>query len=252
MPNSTANPSAIHKALDVLLLFREKRLAISVEEISQLLSLPRSSVYRYVRILGEKGFLEKTTTQEYRLGLAFLELSRHMLASNRDVRLTALPAMKRIAEQVHESVSLMRLYHRQAICIESIEGWHALRVTIERGRTQPLHAGASSKLLLAYLDENDWQEYVDLPLPRFTDNTPTDFDALKAELRMIRQQGYSVSSGEIDAGAKAIAVPLINPRGEVIAALSIEGPITRMDDDRIVAYLDILRQEADLINRELN
>jgi IclR family KDG regulon transcriptional repressor len=248
---SINHPTATHKTLDILLLFREKRLAISVEDISQLLDIPRSTVYRYVRVLCDKGFLEKTNAQDYRLGLAFLELSRNVLASNRDIRLTALPAMKRIAEEVHESVSLMRLYHRQAICIESIEGRHALRVTIERGRTQPLHAGASSKLLLAYMDENDWPDHVDLPLKRFTHTTPIEFDQLKVELHTIREQGYSISVGELDTGAVALAVPLVNQQREVIAALSIEAPESRMDEATMMAHLAVLRREAANINREL-
>lgn len=247
-----ATNSASHKLLDVLLTFRGNRSEITIEEMSQQLNIPKSTVYRYVRILCEKGFLEKTGSGHYHLGLAFLELSRIALNNSRDIRLTALPGMKRVAESIKESVSLMRLFNRQAICIESIEGQHALRVTIERGRTQPLHAGASSKVLLAHLPEAEWESYLDMPLQRFTDTTIADFKQLTAELHQTRERGYSISDGEIDAGARAVAVPLRNRRGDVIAVLSVEGPCTRMVDNVMHRYVDLLQKEADIIRDELS
>lgn len=245
-------PSAIDRALDILLLFRDGRTHASVEEISHRLDIPKSTVYRYVRVLSDKGMLEKAGPASYRLGLGLLELGRRALASNRDIRLTALPSMKRLAEQIGESVSLMRVFDRHVICIESIEGRHALRVTIEQGRTQPLHAGASSKVLLAHLPEAEWDDLLDLPLQRFTANTVTDVAALKAQLRRIRQEGYCVSDGEIDVGARAVAVPLWNPRGEVVAALSIEAPSSRLDDARVAAYRATLTAEAEAIHDALS
>ncbi|MBN2470308.1 MAG: IclR family transcriptional regulator [Anaerolineae bacterium] len=245
-------PSAVDRALDVLLLFRDGRTYASVDEISHALDIPRSTVYRYVRILSDKGLLERTGAAHYRLGLALLELGRYALASNRDIRLTALPSMKRLAEDIGESVSLMRIFDRHVICIESIEGRHALRVTIEQGRTQALHAGASSKILLAHLPESEWDGLLELPLRRFTANTTTDIDTLKAQLRQIRQEGYCVSDGEIDVGARAIAVPLWNLRREVIAALSIEAPASRMDERRIAEYREKLAAEARAIHQSLD
>ena len=245
-------PSAIDRALDILLLYRDGRLHASIDDISARLDIPKSTVYRYVRILTERGLLEKAGPASYRPGLALLELGRRALASNRDIRLMALPSMQRIAEDIGESVSLMRVFNHHVICIESIEGRHALRVTIEQGRTQPLHAGASSKVLLAYLPPDEWDDLLELPLQRFTANTVTAVDALKSQLHRIRQVGYCVSDGEIDVGARAVAVPLWNPREEVVAALSIEAPSSRMDDAQVAAYRDVLAAEAEVIRRALS
>jgi len=234
-----------------LLLFQDQRHLFSVEDISQMLDIPRSTVYRYIRILTDKGLLERTESADYRLGLAFIELGRNAIASNREMRLIALPSMQRIAQAVGESVSLMRLYNRRAVCVESIEGQQALRVTIERGRTQPLHAGASSKILLAALPADQWEDQLELPLSRYTDNTTTALDALKAQLYTVRERGYCVSDGEIDLGARAVAVPLVDGRDDVIAALSIEAPASRMDDAILQDYLTLLQDEAARIHRAL-
>jgi IclR family transcriptional regulator, KDG regulon repressor len=242
--------SVIDRLLDILLLFREGREAWSIEEIAQRLDLPKSTSYRLVRALQERGFLEKAGTSQYQLGAVFIGLSRVALSSNRDLRLMALPSMKRIAEAVQESVSLMRLMNGQVVCIESIEGQYALRVSIQPGRTQPLHAGASSRVLLAYLPEEEWDKHFEFPLERYTATTITSMEDLNESLLSVRAQGYAISDGEIDVGARAIAVPLMNNRDEVVAALSIEAPATRMTPEVTARCLEQLLQEAARFRQE--
>ncbi len=252
MSDPAPSNSAVHKVLDVLLLFDGQDMRLSADEISHQLHIPKSTIYRYIRILVDKGLLEKAGAAHYCLGLKFIDLGRKALASNREIRLVALPSMKRLAEVAGESISLMRLYNRQVVCIESIEGRPALRVTIERGRIQPLHAGASSKILLAGIPFEEWPSYLELPLRRFTDTTTTDLDALKAEIETVRQTGYCVSDGEIDVGARAVAVPLVNRHNEIVAALSIEAPLSRMTDATVLRFLELLREEAGVINQQLS
>jgi DNA-binding IclR family transcriptional regulator len=252
MSDNASKSSVIHKVLDILLLFRDQQEQYSVEEISQLLDIPKSTVYRYIRILYDKGLLEKVGSAEYGLGLVFFALGRKALASNREMRLIALPSMQRLAETIGESVSLMRLYNRRVVCIESIEGRKALRVTIERGRIQPLHAGASSKILLSALPDDEWEDVLNPPLQRFTSTTITDLAVLRGHIRAIRAQGYAVSDGEIDVGARAVAVPLADHRNEIVAALSIEAPASRMHDDLVAHYVDLLQHEASVIHSELS
>ena len=236
--------SVIDRLLDILLLFQDGRENWSIDEISQVLDLPKSTSYRLVRSLQERGFLEKAGASHYQLGIAFVQLSRVALNSNRDIRLMAFPSMKRIAEAVRESVSLMRLMNRQVVCIESIEGQYALRVSIQQGRIQPIHAGASSRVLLAHLPEESWERQLEFPLQHFTENTISEFDALRENLYAVRRDGYAISHGEIDVGATAVAVPLMNNRDEVVAALSIEAPSTRMTDEVTQFCLNQLQREA--------
>jgi len=243
--------SANEKLLDLLLLFRDEPGSITIDDISAWLDIPRSTVYRYTRTLTDRGFLDKgVRAGTYRLGRAFYELSRASLATDRALHLAALPTLTAIASETGESVSLMRLLNRRAVCIESIEGQHALRVAIERGRSQQLHAGASSKVLLAFQPEGDWRDLLDFPLARYTPTTHTDWAVLEAELYAVRDGGYAVSDGEIDIGARAVAVPVWN--GDVVAAaLSIEAPSSRMPDDRVAACLPLLKSGAATIRAAL-
>ena len=242
--------SVIDRLLDILLLYKEGKESWSIDEIATLLDLPKSTCYRLVRALQERGFLEKSGTSNYQLGITFMRLSSVALSSNRDIRLMALPSMKRIADTAKESVSLMRLMNHQVVCVESIEGQSSLRVSIQHGRIQPLHAGASSRVLLAHLPEEDWGKYLEFPLERYTETTLTDFDELCANLHRVRRLGYAISDGEIDIGAKAVAVPLMKNRDEVIAVLSIEAPTTRMSDEVVHQYLELLTREVAVIQQE--
>jgi IclR family KDG regulon transcriptional repressor len=137
MSDDSAKSSVIHKVLDIL-LFQDQQERYTVEEISQLLDIPKSTVYRYIRILHEKGLLEKVSSAEYGLGLVLIEIGRKALASNREMRLIALPSMQRPAEKTGESVSLIRLYNRRVVCIESIEERQALRVTRAPAMAYPI------------------------------------------------------------------------------------------------------------------
>jgi DNA-binding IclR family transcriptional regulator len=239
-----AQTSAIHKILDILLLFNEENPLYSIEQISDALDIPRSTVYRHIRLLCDKGFLERTGDGQYRIGMTLLRLGKAALNSNRELRLLVLPSMQRIAQTVRESVSLMRLFDKHVICIENIEGQYPLRVMIEPGRVQLLHTGASPKVILAHLPEDEWRSRLIFPLKRYTDATFTDFDDLQQELRLIRSSGYAVSNGEIDIGARAVAVAIRNHQQEVVAALSIEGPSSRMTNEKIMEYLLLLQQEV--------
>lgn len=242
--------SVIDRLLDILLLFSDGKETWSIDEIATMLALPKSTSYRLVRTLQERGFLERAGSGQYGPGVVLVRLGRLAVSSNRDIRLMALPSMKRIADVVQESVSLMRLMNKHVVCVESIEGRSALRVSIQPGRTQPLHAGASSRVLLAALPENAWEEQLDFPLHRFTDSTIDDFDMLRENLRRVRSDGFAVSDGEIDVGARAVAVPVRNSRDEVVAALSIEAPATRMTNELMARAIELLRTEAAVIRQE--
>jgi DNA-binding IclR family transcriptional regulator len=237
--------SANEKILDLLLLFQRRDGEITIDTISSALNIPKSTAYRYAKTLTDKGFLHKAEASgRYQLGRVFLEFSHIALTNNRRLALAVLPHMTALAAATGESVSMMRVMNHRAVCVETIEGTHALRVAIERGRSQLLHAGASSKVLLAGYPPESWESYLDFPLVEFTETTLTDWDTLQAELHRVRERGYAVSNGEIDIGARAVAVPLVNPLGTVVAALSVEAPASRMDDDRLATVIAQLQEAS--------
>lgn len=247
---TTAKSSTASNVLDILLLFDHSTTELSAEEISVLIDTTRSTTYRYLRTLLDKGFLEKTPGGKYCLGPYFVKLGR---VANRktDIGRIALPVMEHIVEETKETVLLTRRSGRYSVCIERVEGSHAVRISFEKGHIQPLHAGASSKILLAYAGDEARDDYFSQPLEGFTAHTITDPVYLEKQLDEIRRQGYCVSHGEVDEDAVAVSVPIFDAQGRLIAALSLAGPAFRMDAAVIQSHLEALRTGVKDIEAQL-
>lgn len=240
---SVSSSSTAGQVLDILLLFNRTSGDLSAEEISERIGTPRSTTYRYLRTLLEKGFLEKRPSGKYFLGHAFLSLGR-VAHRNDDLAQAARPVMEQLMHATQETVLLSRKSGRYSVCIEKIEGPASLRITFEKGDLQPLHAGASSKILLAYTGREEQDRYLSQPLEAFTEVTQTDPEKLRQQLDEIRQAGYCITNGEVDFGAVAVSVPIVDPHGHLVAALSLAGPVFRLDESTCMHYLPVLQNSA--------
>lgn len=246
----SVNSSTATKVLDILLLFNETRPELSSDAIRKAIQSPRSSTYRYIRTLTNKGFLEKGESGKYRLGPIFIQFGS-LIYGEQTLGRIALPVMTTIRDEMNETVLLTRRFNRFSVCIERVEGQQTVRITFKLGHTQPLHAGASSKILLAFAGKRVWDDYLSQPLERFTDNTITDPEALRDHLRQIRKQGYCTSDSEVDFGAKAVAVPILNSKKKLVAGLSTAGPAFRMTMETIARHLQLLSTGAAEIGAKL-
>lgn len=131
--------------------------------------------------------------------------------------------------------------------MEKVESTQAVRLAMEVGTRRPAHAGASSKILMAYLPEAEIEAIIAQGLPRLCTNTITD----PTELAQIRERGYAVSWEETDPGALGVATPIRDLRGEVIAALGIAGPLFRLTRRLTQEYANKCHQAAGQISVSL-
>jgi len=219
----------LEKCVRILTLFGELNPSLSVADIASRLSLPKSTAYRYISALKVHGLIEEDTKEgDYRLGAKILELARSI--SGRPLQQIALPLMERLSDKTGETVILSSLRKQEGVCLEKVEGHHALRVSHERGATFPLHAGASGKVLLAYLDPKEQDEIIKrVGLTKFSKTTITNPHLLKDELASIKEQGFAKSDGEVIQGTYGIGAPIFSPSRNAIAALSISAPSYRLE-----------------------
>lgn len=243
--------SAAQRVLDILLSFNSSTLAQSPEQLSGQIGLPRSTTYRYISLLCDKGFLEKASPGMYQLGPECLRLGQ-IAAVRRDLASIIHPYMEYIAQETGETVLLTRVSGKQSVCIDRIEAQHSIRITFEIGHVQPLHAGASSKVLLAYLDGARQDEILNQPLQQFTEQTVVERARLVQQLHEIREQGYCMTDSEVDRGARAIAVPILHRKGHILAALSTAGPAFRITDELVEHHIALLRQQRQHIEEYLS
>jgi DNA-binding IclR family transcriptional regulator len=157
---------------------------------------------------------------------------------------TTLAVMRQLSRRTGETVVLTRLFEQTAVCIDSVEGPQALRIRVERGQVQPLHATAAARVLLANLPEETWDHYLGEPLEPFTEQTITDPQALRAQLRQIRRQGYCVSDGELESGLRAVAVPVFDKHNDRLFALSVIGPAFRLSEQHLTEFRAWLQEAA--------
>ena len=231
----------IKRALDIVSSFNFKQQTLAAKEFLEVLDIPLSTLYRYLKILVARGFLVKETdTQKYRLGYQLLKLGR-IAGSNMGFVDVIRPHMERLSSDSSEMVLLTVISGWEAVCVERIEAGKRIRMTLERGSSLPLHAGASSKILLAYQDDYFLETLInEVGLPRLTASTITDIDELKQELNKIREQGFALSDQEADSGVGAISAPIFDHRDTVIAGIAVGGhseKIIGKDKERLIAMI---------------
>jgi len=212
----------IKRVLDIVSSFNFKQQTLSAKGFSEVLDIPLSTLYRYLTILVARGFLIKEPdTQKYRLGYQLLKLGR-IAGSNMEFIDIIRPHMERLSSDLSETILLTVISGWESVCVERIEAGKRIRMTLERGTSLPLHAGASSKILLAYQDDSFLKTMInEVGVPRITANTIVDIDELKQELKKIREQGFALSDQEADLGAGAISAPIFDHRDTVIAGIAV-------------------------------
>lgn len=243
----------VDRALSLLKHFTPQTPQMSIADLCAATGLHKSIVYRLLCTLERHGFVRyDRTTRKYALGLAIIELAE-VMREDLQIRDVALPIMRKLVGDIGESAFLTVLRDdEKAVCIERVESPRPIRVTFRRGSVSPLHAGASAKVLMAYLPEKARLRALSRPLTRFTNNTVTDPDELRKELESIRQKGWAFSIGELDEGVYAIAVPILGrSTNHAVASLSIAGPVNRLDRSLIDRVVRLLQEAAKDISSAL-
>jgi IclR family transcriptional regulator, KDG regulon repressor len=223
------NQSLAH-GLETLLLFDASTPLLTVAEISKKLRFTQSKTYRLVRTLVQYGLLQENGgTALYSLGLNALRMG---LLARQNINLSAIarPFMEELSHLTKETVFLTAVNGTKAICLERVESDEPIRFSFfQPGADLPLHCRAMCKILMAYLPEEDWDKVIAKEgLRRYTPNTITRVDELKAHLRQIRKKGFAFSDQEADRDVRAVAAPVLSRWGELLAGLSIAGPSYRI------------------------
>jgi DNA-binding IclR family transcriptional regulator len=217
--------------LEVLLLFEIGHPSLTVAQISKSLGYSQSKTYRLVRTLMKYNLIkENPGTPLYSLGLNALRLG---LIAQKGINLAevALPLMRELSFRTKETVLLTSVNGTKGICHERVESGESVRSsTYHPGESIPLHCGASGKILMAYLPEEEWRRIISKEgLRQYTPNTITQVSRLKDHLREIREKGYAFSDREVYQDVRAIAAPIFNVAGELLAGLTIAGPVYRIN-----------------------
>ncbi|MDR6226022.1 IclR family transcriptional regulator [Desmospora profundinema] len=219
---------AAERALDILLCFTEAP-ELSLTEIARMTDLNKSTVYRLLATLEEKGFLIRDgDTEKYRLGFRIWELSTHLSQSD-DPAILFLPEMEKLRDAIEETVSLYVRDGYERIRVQAVESNQAIRRVAPIGARMPLAVGASSKVLAAFSEPSE--QALILGDPGWPETV--DQGEYLQQLQRIKKEGYATSVEEREAGTSAVAVPVFDRHGKIVAALAVSGPVGRLTVDRM-------------------
>jgi IclR family transcriptional regulator, KDG regulon repressor len=249
--SSNTNVRAVERALQILGCFDEHHPERGVSEIAQAVGLHKATAHRIVSTLLAHGFLERADEgQRYRLGIGLANLG-FLVLQRTDARREAMPIMTELAARLDETCDLS-VYHRgQAYYLEVVQGSRALRIAAAVGRGLPLHATASGKVLLAHQAEAEADAVLASPLVAHTHRTITRASELRRQLEAVRTQGYAFDDEELELGVRAVAAPVRDRGGKVVAALGVACPTSRLSLDRLPTVAAEARQAAEAISRRL-
>ena len=245
--------TSLHKALDIIQLFLDRKEPLEFNDLIQALDMPRSSAYKYLAVLRERGFLDfEPSTKRYRLGLKFMELGSLVRSQIRFDQL-ALPYMKELAQLTGETVILSYLSSGVAYCLERVGPESGLVFSMQRGAHLPLYSGASAKVLLAQLPEAEIEQILSqVDMKPITPNTITDPAKLKKDIQQIKVQGWAYSDQEIDWGARAVSAPVTGEKAGITAGLCVAGPAQRMEGQKLEKAKELVISYAKEISRSLD
>src|SRR5262245_729908 len=242
--------SVVDRALTLLEVLAEHP-NIGVTRIAQLTGNTKSLVFRLLFTLEKRGYVRKDpVTRSYALGYRPLFLGELTRRQTDLIRL-AQPHMDALVADTRENIYLTVRDGMRGVCVSARQSPQPLRLYADVGRSVPLHVGGGPKLLLAYAPPHVLQAVLTGPLTAFTPSSDVDPQALVRALEKIRKVGMNESRGDLDAGAFSFACPVRDHSGQVIAALSIAGPYTRLTPAIATRYRTIVREHTLKLSREL-
>ncbi|MER2060769.1 MAG: IclR family transcriptional regulator [Niallia sp.] len=237
------------KSKDILTLFITYP-KLSFNEIITLSGVPKTSVHRMLGSLEDMGFLEKDEEGKYSLGLLFLQFGQ-LVADRLDIRQVALPIMRKLRDEVDEAVNLIIQDGNEAIYIEKLDTNHPVRLYTAIGRRSPLYAGACSRIILAYLSEEEKEKYLEeITLEPIGEGTITDKNELRNQLEETCKNGYTVSKSELENYTVSVSAPIFDHEGKIIAGISIAGPEVRFKEEQLELFIQKVKEGANAISEK--
>jgi len=220
--------NSVTRACNVMRMLAKEGDGLRVGKIAKRLGIDRTTAYRILVTLESNGFLERNSdSKEYKLGVGAFEIGSAYLRAT-DLHSIARPVMIELAGRVQEGVHWAILSGDQAVCIDKIDSPRGLGTTSKIGRSSALNAGSVGKTLLAFQPPEVREKLLEtVHLDRFTDHTITSVEEMQKAIGTIRAEGYCISVGEGEEDMACVAAPIFNHSRQIIAGLSIGGPVHR-------------------------
>lgn len=229
----TKRYSSIENALRILKTFSMHEPKMRLIDIAEELNIAKSTAHRLFTTMASEGFISKDPqTNQYSLGASVLSLT-NIVNSQLPIINEATPILNALTEMTGESSNLGIREGSQLIYLQKVESEYPIEVKTHIGRRNPLHCTATGQTILAFESDEVIREILSSPLEKFTKSTITDNKKLLKRLKGIREIGYVIDFQGFEKHIVSIGAPIFNEKNEIVAAVSITGPIKRLKQTRV-------------------
>lgn len=243
--------SSLEKMIGILDLFEEEHLRWTPEQMMARLRCPRSTLYRYLRVLADAGLVTSLPDIGYTLGPRIAELDYEMRSSDPLIT-NGRPVLQALAQEVPGIGLLCRYYKGRVLCVHQEAGASGIRSGYERGRGMPFARGAASRVILACLKPAQLKALFAAQSREFRRaGLGTTLEQVQASLRQVRKRGWCITRGEVTPGVIGIAAPVMDSEGSVIGSLSVTVPEAEVSDRRLRSLADRVAFSAQVVTNAM-
>ena len=251
-PATVPGTGALTKGIAVLRAVASADRAPSFSDLVQTTRLPKGTLHRMLKALTVEGLVRyQGTDRTYHLGLHILGLAYQIL-ENLDIRNVAREELLRLRDITGEAVQLAVHNELGAVYIDLVESGLAVGPINKLGTTSGLHSSAVGKSILAFLPPAEQSDIIRrLPMTALTEHTITSRRTLRAHLNAIARQGYALNEQEESVGIHAIAAPVFNHLGSVVASVCTTIPSYRYEPSKLGSNVAAVMDAAAAVSRRM-
>ncbi|MTD52766.1 IclR family transcriptional regulator [Amycolatopsis pithecellobii] len=223
---------SLERGLAVIRAFNTGAPELTLSDVARVTGLTRAAARRFLLTLTDLGYV-RTDGKYFSLTARVLELGYAFLSSM-TLPEVAQPHLERLSAEVHESSSVSVLEGADIVYVARVAVSRIMTVTINVGTRFPAHATSMGHVLLAGLDRAALESYLSSAvLDKLTARTLTEPGALRAELDVVREQGWALVDQELEEGLRSVAAPIRDRRGTVVAAVNVSTHASRTSRESV-------------------
>ena len=245
--NSKYNIRSLIKAFNILELLVEHE-KLSIAELNNMTSYGKSTVHRIAGTFKALNYVDQDTDGKYYATIKLFELGNRIVNRIPIINIVR-PYLEELFEECRETVNLGIIDNNEVIFIDKILTKEPLRIDLEVGRRVPAHCSALGKVIMAYDDDLDVNK---LEFSKFTEKTIDSPEELEKVLNKIRKYGYAYDDEEYIDGLVCMARPILNSKGNAVAAMSIALPRVRLNEEKKEKYLELLEDTISKIHNKID
>lgn len=241
----------LDRALDIIESLSRSNKALGPTRLAQQTGIDKSTVYRILNTLCQRGYAEKTEEGAYTIGPKLISLASWHIGYL-ELQTEARPYLAQLSNDLGLTTHLGILDGWHVIYIEKMDDIPKMQISSQIGLRMPAYCSSLGKCLLSCLSGDELEEAMEsCDFKRFTVKTITTLTALKEHLRTVRNQGWAMDDEESEPGHICIGAPIYDYKGDIIAAVSASGAREKISDNYIPIVVRSLQKTAMDISKRM-